>query len=218
MGYWNYPSHRASPSKGGRENAFQLSMRERITPLETEKVSSMTSVDGKELENVETVMQIRTSKRIAVVAISAAVALSLSGCAAGKSAETSKTKQVTDGADASIATMGNAIKVSSILVVAQEDGSGVVIGSVFNGNTNADELLGVAAGGKLATLGETSYPVTNTEPLSLAGLSKNASVIVPGLNAPIGTRIKVQFFFAHAGEVTLTTIVREKAGEFASVS
>jgi len=78
-------------------------------------------------------------------------------------------------------------------------------------------LLGVAVGGKLATLGEKSYPVSNVRPLSFAGLSKNASAIVPDLNATVGTRIKVQFFFARAGEVTLTTLVREKADEFANV-
>jgi hypothetical protein len=170
-----------------------------------------------EFEKVENVMQIRTSKRIVAVTVSAALALSLSGCAAGRDAETSKTKQVTDGADASITTMGNQIHLRSIIVVAQEDGSAVVIGSIFNGSETADELLGVAAGGKLATLGEKSYPVTNALPLSFAGASKNASAVIPGLNATIGTRIKVQFFFGRAGEVNLTTIVREKAGEFANV-
>ncbi|MBC7463417.1 MAG: hypothetical protein H7227_04040 [Actinobacteria bacterium] len=160
-------------------------------------------------------MQIHTSKKFAVVCLSAALALS--GCAAGNNAETRKTKQVTDGADASITTMGNNIKARSILVVAQEDGSAVLIGSVFNGVATEDELLGVAVGGKLATLGEPSYPVSQGRPLTFAGTTKNASVIVSDLNATIGTRIEVQFFFARAGEVTLATIVREKSGEFANV-
>lgn len=162
-------------------------------------------------------MQIRTSKRFVVVSVSAALALSLSGCAAGTNAETRMTNQVTDGSDASVTEMGSDIKIRSVLIIAQEDGSGVFIGSIFNNASTEDELLGVAAGGKLATLGEKTYPVSLNYPLKFAGMTKNASAIIPGLNATIGTRITVQLFFARAGEVTLPTIVREKSGEFANV-
>lgn len=162
-------------------------------------------------------MQIRTSRRFAVVSVSAALAVSLSGCAAGINAETRLTNQVTDGSDASVTEMGSNLKIRSVLIVAQEDGSGVFIGSIFNNDTTEDELLGVAAGGKLATLGEKRYPVSLDYPLRFAGMTKNASAIIPGLNATIGTRISVQLFFARAGEVKMTTIVREKSGEFANV-
>jgi len=162
-------------------------------------------------------MQIRTNKKFAVVTLWASLALVLSGCAAGNNAETRMTAQVTDGTDADISTMGNDIKVRSILVVAQPDGSAVLTGSIFNGVATADELLGVAIGGKIATLGDTSYPVAQGRPLTLAGMTKNSSVVVEDLNATFGTSISVQFFFARAGELTLTTLVREKSGEFANV-
>ena len=162
-------------------------------------------------------MQMRTRKRFAVLFVSAALALSLSACAAGNNAETRMTKQVTDGADASITAMGSDIKIRSVLIVAQEDGSAVLVGSIFNSTTTEDELLGVAAGGKLATLGQKVYPVSQNYPLKFAGMTKNASAVVPGLDATIGTRITVQFFFARAGEITLSTIVREKSGDFATV-
>ena len=162
-------------------------------------------------------MQVRTSTRFAVVTLSAALSISLSGCAAGNNAETRMTTQVTDGVDASIATMGSDIKARSILVVAQEDGSAVLIGSIFNGGDRQDELLGVTIGGELATLGEKSYPISKETPLHFAGMVKNSSALIPKLNAVIGSRIKVQFFFGRGGELSLTTLVREKTDEFAAV-
>lgn len=162
-------------------------------------------------------MRVRTVTKFAVVGFSATLALSLSGCAAGNNAETRMTRQVTDGADASITAMGNDIKIRSALVVAQEDGSAVLTGSIFNNATTEDVLLGVSIGGKLATLSEKTFPISQSKPLSFAGLSKNAGAVIPGLNATIGTRIKLQFFFARAGEVMLTTMVREKSGDFANV-
>lgn len=159
-------------------------------------------------------MQVR---KVAVVTLSVLLALSLSACGSGKDAPTKMITQVTDGVDGSVTTYGNDIKVSSVLLVAQADGSAVLVGTITNENPKEDTLLGVAVAGVNATLSQTSFLLKQNEPVRFAGDSANASAVVPGLNTVPGSRVKVQLFFASAGELTLDAIVRERSGVYANV-
>lgn len=159
-------------------------------------------------------MHVRT---VAVVALSIILGLSLTACGAGSDAATSQITQVTDGVDGSITSYGSDLKVNSMLLVAQPDGSAVLVGSIVNRSSKEDVLLGVAAGGIIATLSQKNLPLAPNAPLRFSGDSSNASAVIPGLNAAIGTRIKLQMFFGIAGALTLDVIVRERAGEFALV-
>jgi hypothetical protein len=125
--------------------------------------------------------------------------------------------QVTDGVDSSITTYGNDIKVRSVLLVAQPDGSAVMSGTIIDELANNDVLLAVAAGGKNATLGENNYPLPQNSPLRFAGDTKNASAVIPDLNAKPGTRVQVQFFFGYAGDLSLDALVVEKSGIYENV-
>lgn len=159
-------------------------------------------------------MHVRT---VAVVALSIILGFSLTACGAGSDAATSQITQVTDGVDGSITSYGSDLKVNSMLLVAQSDGSAVLVGSIVNRSSKDDVLLGVAAGGIIATLSQKNLPLAPNAPLRFSGDSSNASAVIPGLNAAIGTRIKLQMFFGIAGALTLDVIVRERAGEFALV-
>jgi len=156
-------------------------------------------------------------RKVAVVTLSVSLALSLSACATGKDAPTKMITQVTDGVDGTITAYGNDIKVNSVLLVAQADGSAVLIGSVVNENPTEDTLLGITVGGVNATLSQKSFSLKQNEPVRFAGDSANASAIIPGLNVAPGNRVKVQLFFASAGELTLDAIVRERSGVYANV-
>lgn len=156
-------------------------------------------------------------RKIAVVTISVSMALSLSACGAGNDAPTRMITQVTDGVDGSVTTYGNDIKVNSVLLVAQSDGSAVLVGSIVNENLTQDTLLGVTVGGVKATLSQATLPLKQNTPVRFAGDSTNASAIIPGLNAAPGTRVKIQLSFANAGELTLDAIVLERAGVYANV-
>lgn len=156
-------------------------------------------------------------RKFAVVTLSVSLALSLSACGSGKDAPTKMITQVTDGVDGSITTYGNDIKVNSILLVAQSDGSAVLVGSIVNENPTEDMLLGITVGGVNATLSQKDLPLKQNEAVRFAGESANASAVVPGLNAAPGTRVKVQLFFASAGELTLDAIVRERSGVYENV-
>lgn len=156
-------------------------------------------------------------RKVAVVTLSISLALSLSACGSGKDAPTAMITQVTDGVDGSVTTYGNDIKVNSVLLVAQADGSAVLVGSIVNENPTQDTLLGITVGGVKATLSQPNLWLKQNAPIRFAGERANASAIVAGLNAAPGTRVKVQLSFASAGELTLDAIVRERSGVYANV-
>lgn len=159
-------------------------------------------------------MQVRA---IAVITISFTLGLSLTACGAGKDAATTQITQVTDGVDGSITAYGSNLKVSSILLVTQSDGSAVLVGSMVNNSAKDDVLLGIAANGITATLSPKPLTLAPEKPLYFSGDSANASAVLPGLNAVAGTRVKLHMFFGVAGALTLDVLVMERSGDFAGV-
>lgn len=160
-------------------------------------------------------MRVRT---IAIATLSVSLAFTLTACGAGSDAPTAMITQVTDGVEGSINTAGNDIKVRGLLLVAQPDGSAVLVGSIFNNATTADDLLAIAASGIVATLSKTSLPLVKNQPIHFEGESANAKAVIPGINAIAGSRVQVKIFFSHAGEMTLDAIVRERSGIYAGVT
>ncbi len=156
-------------------------------------------------------------RKFAVLTLSVSLALSLSACGSGKDAPTKMITQVTDGVDGSVTTYGNNLKVDSILLVAQSDGSAVLVGTIVNENPTADTLLGINVGGVNATLSQQNIALKQNAPVRFAGDSANASAVIPGLNAVPGTRVKVSLAFANAGELTLDALVLERSGVYANV-
>lgn len=156
-------------------------------------------------------------RKVAVVTLSFSLALSLSACGAGNNAPTRMITQITDGVDGSVTSYGNNIRVDSVLLVAQADGSAVLVGTIVNENPTEDSLLSITVGGINATLPQKTLSLKQNQALRFAGESANASALIPGLNAAPGTRVKVQLSFASAGELTLDAIVRERNGVYANV-
>ena len=156
-------------------------------------------------------------RKVAAVTISISLAFSLSACGAGNDAPTRMITQVTDGVDGSVTTYGNNIKVSSLLLVAQADGSAVLVGTIINENPTVDTLLAITVGGINTTLSQKSFSLKQNAPVRFAGDTANASGVVPGLNAAPGTRVKVQLSFASAGELTLDALVLARSGVYANV-
>lgn len=162
-------------------------------------------------------MHLAQIRKVAIGTLCIALALSLSACGSGNKAATRMVTQVTDGVDGAITAMGNQIKARSFLIVAQPDGSGVVVGTIANDAGTQDALLAMAGNNAVATLSAKSLPVLQNHPVIFAGATSNASGIIPVLNAVPGTRVKLQMFFAIAGELTLDVIVRERSGIYAEI-
>jgi len=157
-------------------------------------------------------------KNFTVALVTAALALSLTSCAgAGPNASTRLIKRVTDGNEAIVKTDGNDLSVSNLLLVATEDGSAVVVGTIVNYMDEADALLGISAGGVTATLSGEQNLVKN-QPIRFEGETANAKAVFAGVGAQAGRNIELQLAFARAGVVTVNAIIRDKRDDYANVT
>ena len=157
-------------------------------------------------------------KNFTVALVTAALALSLTSCAgAGPNASTRLIKRVTDGNEAIVKTDGNDLSISNLLLVATEDGSAVVVGTIVNYMDEADALLGISAGGITATLSGEQNLVKN-QPIRFEGETANAKAVFAGVGAQAGRNIELQLAFARAGVVTVNAIIRDKRDDYANVT
>ena len=157
-------------------------------------------------------------KNFTVALVTAALALSLTSCAgAGPNASTRLIKRVTDGNEAIVKTDGNDLSISNLLLVATEDGSAVVVGTIVNYMDEADALLGISAGGITATLSGEQNLVKN-QPIRFEGETANAKAVFAGVGAQAGRNIELQLAFSRAGVVTVNAIIRDKRDDYANVT
>ena len=158
------------------------------------------------------------TKKITTAVISAALALSLTACGgSGPDAATRLIKRVTDGNEATVKTNGSDLAIANLLLVATEDGSAVVVGTIVNYMDEADALLGISAGGTSATLtGEQN--LLRDKPIRFEGDSANAKAVFAGVGAVAGKNVQLQLAFARAGVVTVNAIIRDKRDTYANVT
>lgn len=157
-------------------------------------------------------------KNISIALMTSALALSLTACSgAGPNAATRLIKRVTDGAEATITTNGNDLTIANLLLVATEDGSAVVVGTIINHSQTPDALLGISAGNVQATLsGEQN--LAEEKPIRFEGDSANAKAVFKGVGATAGKNVQLQLAFARAGVVTVTAIIRDKRDTYKDVT
>jgi hypothetical protein len=148
----------------------------------------------------------------AVVAVASVLLLSACG-ASGPDAPTRTIKQVTDGTEAT----SGSIVIRDVVIVAQPDGSGALVGTFINEAASADALTGITVNGKAATLSAASFLLAQNKPVIFSGDSANATGSVGGLGATAGTRVPVVISFQSAPSVTISAMVRAKAVYFAGV-
>ena len=160
-------------------------------------------------------MQLR---KVAISLIVVASLSTLTACGAGENAASRNIKKVTDGAETEVMTETSALKLRGFLLVAQPDGSAVVVGTIVNANSTPDELLGISANNVLATVTNSSNVISENIPMIFEGASANAKAVFPGLNAEAGRTIDISFFFKTAGVVTVKAIVRDQRDTYAGVT
>ena len=156
-------------------------------------------------------------RRLGIAIIASLLALSLTACGAGFNASTRQASQVTDGAEATIKSGGNNIKLLNLLVVETTEGAGVLVGTIVNNQPNEDALLGVSINGIVATLTGTST-LPEGAPIRFEGDSANAKAVVQALNVKAGSHVKVTMFFARAGEITVSAIVRGQRDTYSNIT
>ena len=160
-------------------------------------------------------MQLR---KVAIGLIVIASLSTLTACGAGENAAARNITQVTDGAETEVITDTSALKLRGFLLVAQPDGSAVLVGTIINANSTPDSLLGISANNVLATITNESNVISENIPMIFEGDSANAKAVIPGLGVKAGNTVELSFFFNTAGVVTVKVIVRDKLDTYAGVS
>lgn len=157
-------------------------------------------------------------KNYSLALTAAVLALSLTACSgAGPNAATRQVKKVTDGAEIMIKSDGNNISVTNLLLVATEDGSAVVVGTIINYNKERDALLGISVNDLGAVVTGEQNLLAN-KPIRFEGDAATSKAVFSGVGAEAGTNVKLSLAFARAGVVSTNVIIRDKRDAYANVT
>lgn len=157
-------------------------------------------------------MTFSRKKKFALAFSLALVSSVLTSCGAGLNAPTAMIKQVTDGAEVDL----GFVKIRHLLIVAQADGSGTLVGTIVNTGVVTDDIVALGINGQNTTFsGTTSLP--QNEPVIFEGARANARVTIPVLGAAVGSYVPVEFRFGKSGSVKVNVLVRDRTAEFAEV-
>jgi len=142
----------------------------------------------------------------------ALLVVGLAGCnASGPDAPTRNVKQVTDGVEAT----SGLVKAVNVLLVTQEDGSAVLVGTIVNSGDASDSITGITANGVAGAISAKS--LDKNLPAIFAGDSANSTAKFAGLNAKASSRVNLEITFANAEPMNLNALVRAKSEIYANV-
>jgi hypothetical protein len=150
----------------------------------------------------------------APIAIGIASLFLLTSCgASGQGAPTRNIKQVTDGVEKD----SGSIFARNVLLVAQPDGSAVLVGTFINEGATADLLTAMSINGVALKFDKPSYDLLQNKPLIFSGPTANAHAVITGLNAAAGSRVKLSVTYGKTPSITIDVLVREKDSIYANV-
>ena len=156
-------------------------------------------------------------KNLSLAFTAVALALSLTACGSGPNAATRQVKKVTDGTEIMIKSEGNNISITNLLLVATEDGSAVVVGTIINYSEERDALLGISANNVGAVItGEQN--LNQNKPVRFEGDVATTKAVFNGVGAKAGNNVKLSLAFARAGVITTNVIIRDKRDDYANVT
>ena len=156
-------------------------------------------------------------KNLSLAFTAVVLALSLTACGSGPNAATRQVKKVTDGTEILIKSDGNNISVTNLLLVATEDGSAVVVGTIINYSEERDALLGISANNVGAVLtGEQN--LDQNKPVRFEGDVATTKAVFNGVGAEAGKNVKLSLAFARAGVVTTNVIIRDKRDDYKNIT
>ena len=142
----------------------------------------------------------------------ALLVVGLAGCnASGPDAPTRTVRQVTDGVEAT----SGSIKAVTVLLVTQDDGSAVLVGTIVNTADESDSIIEITANGIAGEISTTT--LEKNSPVIFAGDSANSTANFTGLNAKASSHVDLVITFANAEPMKLKPLVREKSEVYANV-
>lgn len=152
--------------------------------------------------------------QVAPFAIGIASLFLLTSCgASGQDAPTRNIKQVTDGVEKD----SGSIFARNVLLVAQPDGSAVLVGTFVNEGMPADVLTAMSVNGAALKFDKPSYALLQNKPVIFSGDTANAHAVITGLNASPGDRVNLVVTYGTTPSITMNVLVREKDAIYANV-
>ncbi len=156
-------------------------------------------------------------KNLSLAFTAVVLALSLTACGSGPNAATRQVVKVTDGAEILIKSDGNNISITNLLLVATEDGSAVVVGTIINYSEERDALLGISANRVGAVItGEQN--LDQNKPVRFEGDVATTKAVFSGVGAQPGNNVMLSLAFARAGVVTTNVIIRDKRDDYKNIT
>jgi hypothetical protein len=150
----------------------------------------------------------------APIAIGIASLFLLTSCgASGQDAPTRMIKQVTDGVEKD----SGSIFARNVLLVAQPDGSAVLVGTFVNEGATPDVLASMSINGAALKFDKPSYALAQNKPVIFSGDTANAHAVITGLNASPGDRVNLVITYGTTPSITMNVLVREKDAIYANV-
>jgi hypothetical protein len=150
----------------------------------------------------------------APIAIGIASLFLLTSCgASGQDAPTRMIKQVTDGVEKD----SGSIFARNVLLVAQPDGSAVLVGTFVNEGATPDVLASMSINGAALKFDKPSYALAQNKPVIFSGDTANAHAVITGLNASPGDRVNLVVTYGTTPSITMNVLVREKDAIYANV-
>ena len=150
----------------------------------------------------------------APIAIGIASLFLLTSCgASGQDAPTRNIKQVTDGVEKD----SGSIFARNVLLVAQPDGSAVLVGTFVNEGIPADVLTAMSINGAALKFDKPSYALVQNKPVIFSGDTANSHAVITGLNASPGDRVNLVVTYGTTPSITMNVLVREKDAIYANV-
>ena len=143
-------------------------------------------------------------KRIQKLLVLTLVATTLTGCGSGRTAETRKIKQVTDGVEG----QSNEIRVRNLLIVKNELSEGILVGTLVNWSEEVDAITGISINNLPTTVSSSRLELRKNKPVVFAGESANANAAAV-ITQSIGERIPVIITFEKAAPITLDALIVE---------
>ena len=153
-------------------------------------------------------------KSLALALILTTISFALTGCGAtGVESPTRNIRQVTDGVEG----QSGLIKARNVLLVAQPDGSAVLVGTLINKSIESDAITSIEVEGGSVKIEPAQNELIKDRPVVFSGDIATAKAVVSGINAVAGTRINLTFNFVSAAPLKLNVLIVEKDGHYANV-
>ncbi len=153
-------------------------------------------------------------KTMALALILTATSVALTGCGAtGVESPTRNMRQVTDGVEG----QSGSIKARNILLVAQPDGSAVLVGTLVNTGNDSDAIASIDVNGTAAKIDPAQNELIKHRPVTFSGDTATAKATFAGINAVPGTRVTLTINFVAGAPIKLNALIVEKSGYYESV-